>query len=761
MGSSATLTVDMLMKTGSFETDSERAARTAERNFKRVGKAANDGADEVEKANRRATQSMRMVGPQITDIVTQLQGGQNPLTILTQQGGQLKDMFGGVGPAVQAVGGYVAGLINPLTLTAAAVAALGYAFYVGSQQQEAFNKALQLGGNYAGVTQAKIEDLAHSMGAGTGDVGKFRDILNQLVSSGQVAGQNLQGFAQAIQDVSRLSGETTEKVTADFLSMSKGVADWAAEHNRQYHFITTAQYEHIKQLEEEGRAQEAMEEVARRLHEYLGKDATQNIGFLTQSYLGWKQVIDGVVQSLLGLGRAQTATDQIRKLGSDLDALQKRRDFFGGLGRDTTQIDQEIEAGRQRMATLNQKIIDDQAAADKKAADARVQQAGIDAARYIDAQLKALDKGYAKREALEKARREHAALVAANPNSPLATPESLAMLEAGINERYKPAAPKKDRAAEKAAREAAAVEKAFQDAVARGQNAEAQEALKQEEAFQKAITEGLTKEAQTLTANVDNIRQSLQTAEQTENESYNKRLENLKAYGEQSADMQAEANLLIEAERQRHEQAMQSMQASYQMDAIARTAGTFDQIYQLFVKSGREQSGLAKAAFLASKALAVAEILIQTEVAAAKAVGQLGIFGLPLSAVIRATGYAQAGLVAGMAIAGQRANGGPVEAGKQYIVGERGREAFIPTTSGMIIPNHVLEGAGATGGEKLTIVNNTRGRIDNAHVRQISATERAIIIDEAISAVAGDMSNPNSRTSRSLQRNTNIQRSRT
>ena len=51
--------------------------------------------------------AMRSVPAQMTDVVTQLAGGQSPLLILTQQGGQLRDMFGGVGPAVRAVGTYL------------------------------------------------------------------------------------------------------------------------------------------------------------------------------------------------------------------------------------------------------------------------------------------------------------------------------------------------------------------------------------------------------------------------------------------------------------------------------------------------------------------------------------------------------------------------------------------------------------------------------------------------------------------------------
>lgn len=295
-------------------------------------------------------------------------------------------------------------------------------------------------------------------------------------------------------------------------------------------------------------------------------------------------------------------------------------------------------------------------------------------------------------------------------------------------------------------------------------------------------------------AAVAQIAQSLMTQEQLENESYNRRLEALRTYGQQSEAAAAEANALIEAESVRHAAALVEIQnqqvqqqsafvtAQQSVDAqqLAGVEQFTSNLYSLLEQSGEQNSALGKALFAGMKALQVAQIIVQTEVAAAMvqagltaaaaqtaalagpagpAVLAAGIAAATTSAMItRAIGYANAGLVAGMAIAGQRANGGPVEAGKQYIVGERGREAFIPTTSGMIIPNHVLEQQGSK--ENITIVNNTRGRIDSVQTRQISATEKAIIIDEAISAVASDMANPNSRTSRAQSRNWNVQRSR-
>ena len=50
------------------------------------------------------------------------------------------------------------------------------------------------------------------------------------------------------------------------------------------------------------------------------------------------------------------------------------------------------------------------------------------------------------------------------------------------------------------------------------------------------------------------------------------------------------------------------------------------------------------------------------------------------------------GLFGGL-FGGFRANGGPVEAGKSYVVGERGPEVFTPSSSGQITANNEMGGA--------------------------------------------------------------------
>jgi hypothetical protein len=57
-------------------------------------------------------------------------------------------------------------------------------------------------------------------------------------------------------------------------------------------------------------------------------------------------------------------------------------------------------------------------------------------------------------------------------------------------------------------------------------------------------------------------------------------------------------------------------------------------------------------------------------------------------------------------IDGARASGGPVSAGKNYLVGERGPEIFSPSASGSIIPNHRAGGSVSNDNRTINITIN-------------------------------------------------------
>lgn len=83
-----------------------------------------------------------------------------------------------------------------------------------------------------------------------------------------------------------------------------------------------------------------------------------------------------------------------------------------------------------------------------------------------------------------------------------------------------------------------------------------------------------------------------------------------------------------------------------------------------------------------------------------------------------AASIAGVGMTIAAKFGGARADGGPVNAGRSYIVGERGPELFTPGASGTITPNHALPAAGGT----QTIVLQIDGReIARAVVDQVRA----------------------------------------
>lgn len=113
------------------------------------------------------------------------------------------------------------------------------------------------------------------------------------------------------------------------------------------------------------------------------------------------------------------------------------------------------------------------------------------------------------------------------------------------------------------------------------------------------------------------------------------------------------------------------------------------------------------------------------------------------------------------------ADGGSPPLGQISMVGEEGPELFVPKSAGTIIPNHALQGPtqnGSSGSSdqptNYTIVNQTTGRIDEVKEQKLNGNDRALIIKEAVSAVAGQLYDANSSVSKGIKNNHNIQRIR-
>lgn len=271
--------------------------------------------------------AMRLVPMQMTDIVTSLAAGQPPLMVLLQQGGQLKDMFGGIGPAAKAMGRYILELVNPFTLAAAAVGVLGLAYYQGSQEQDAFNKSLILTGNQVGKTSGQLADIAARAGvAANSTTGKAASALNLLVESGKVAGDSLERVTTAVVKTSEATGIATDKLVDDFNKIAADPVAAITKLNDQYHFLTLATYNQIKALQDEGNQQEAARvatDAYATTMQQRAADIQDNLGYLEKAWNGLTGAAKGAWDAMLGVGREQSLEQRLA------DATKKANDARG------------------------------------------------------------------------------------------------------------------------------------------------------------------------------------------------------------------------------------------------------------------------------------------------------------------------------------------------------------------------------------------------------------------------------------------------
>ncbi|MHC5127145.1 phage tail tape measure protein [Pseudomonas inefficax] len=269
--------------------------------------------------------ALRGVPAQFTDIVVSLQGGMSPFTVLLQQGGQLKDQFGGIGPAVRALGGYVAGLVNPFTLAGAAVAGLGVAYYKGSQEADEFRKSLILTGNAAGSNVGALADLSRQISTTVGTTGAAADVLVQLASNGKIAGDSFGAVATAALQMRDATGRAVEEIVAEFVKIGKDPVAAARELNEQYNFLTASTYAQIQAMKDQGDtvgAAKLLTDTYAQTIDTRTKEITENLGWIEKAWRGVWGAAKGAGDAAMNFGRDKGLAEQLEDAQKTLVDLQ-------------------------------------------------------------------------------------------------------------------------------------------------------------------------------------------------------------------------------------------------------------------------------------------------------------------------------------------------------------------------------------------------------------------------------------------------------
>ncbi|ASN68652.1 hypothetical protein 3S11_3 [uncultured Caudovirales phage] len=404
---------------------------------------------------KQTAAALRGVPAQFTDIVVSLQGGQAPLTVLLQQGGQLKDMFGGIGPAARALGGYVAGLVNPFTVAAAAAAALAFAYKQGSDEGSAFQRVLVVTGNQSGQTADSMANLARQVSSVTGTTGAAASALTQIVATGKIASDQFKNIAIAAVAFESATGQAVEDTVAQFQKLAEDPAKASAELNEQYGYLTASVYEQIRALEEQGNkvgaANLAEETYANALKER--SDAVkQNLGVIEGAWDSVKGAAKAAWDAMLDVGREQTLDDQINAIESYISRVTKPQKFVdmfatGDRGGINPELRESLEAQLKFLREQREGArLDAQGQADR----IRREKEAVDAEKAQDALIKSgLTNAEKRNKEYEKLEKRLQAIRAVNPFSDQLSDANIAKARAAIEKQY--ADPKGPRARKPAA----------------------------------------------------------------------------------------------------------------------------------------------------------------------------------------------------------------------------------------------------------------------------------------------------------------------
>lgn len=297
------------------------------------------GARDARVQTNQMRTALSQLPMQFTDIFTSLAGGQNPLLVLIQQGGQIKDSFGGIGPALRGMAGAIASAFTPVRVLIGGALAVVGAFtagvVAGEKEMTAYRVALSLTGNAAGATAGQLQSAAEAVSRVVGTQGKAAEAIAALAATGRVAAADLGKLAEAAIRLEREGGPAVKDTVAAFAELGKAPTAGALKLNESTRFLTVSVLEQIKALEEQGRATEAAR-LAQRAYadESIArtKQLEQQLGSLEKAARGVTTFFKEMWDAVLDVGRQETPAKRIEGITKALEANARRTDRSDSFG---------------------------------------------------------------------------------------------------------------------------------------------------------------------------------------------------------------------------------------------------------------------------------------------------------------------------------------------------------------------------------------------------------------------------------------------
>ena len=341
----------------------------------------------------------------------------------------------GAGAGASAAG--LLAMLAPIALATGAVAALGVAYYKGSEEQDKYNKSLILTGDYAGVSAGQLGDMARQVSATVGTTGQAAEVLALLAGNGKIAGESFTGITQAAVSMQEATGKAVGETVAEFEKIARDPVAAAKELNDQYHFLTASVYSQIVALKEQGDtvgAVKLLTDTYASAVETRAGEITQNLGLIER---GWNFVRDAAKEALdatLSVGRQLTLEQQAQEIRERLANNKGRGGRAAALG-----IETRNTAEDQKQLDLLEMYIEIEKRQRKYVAERRKsQQAAITAMEKVDALTKSSWTNEQKRtDALKEYKKQLDDIRKENPNDSRLNQAAIDKNISNINAKFK------------------------------------------------------------------------------------------------------------------------------------------------------------------------------------------------------------------------------------------------------------------------------------------------------------------------------------
>lgn len=337
-------------------------------------------ASRTGKTAKEMSAALRGVPAQFTDIFVSLQGGQAPLQVFLQQGGQLKDMFGGIGPAAKALGGYIAGLITPFTIGTAAVIGLTTAYIANAQEVTRFNNTLISSGNILGATTSQLREMSQEAGSLTGNFSTSKDAILALASNGKISLNDLELATRGVANAAYVTGREVSDLSKEFERLASNPSKELLRLNEQYNFLTADIYKQVVALEEQGKKQEAVTLAFHAFADAMESRKGQMQSSLVAHQSAWesiKKAIDGAKNSAIQLFDRTNETElsaSNQRLALLQERLKTSSGFMAGYVQDLIKAEKVQRDVIQQRIDLERKAAQEKADAQQRENDAIARQ---------------------------------------------------------------------------------------------------------------------------------------------------------------------------------------------------------------------------------------------------------------------------------------------------------------------------------------------------------------------------------------------------